>query len=395
MVIRRSALVAAVLAALLLAFGAGYAVYPLLNTAPPAPLPARAERDLGLYWEVQDLLERDFLGERPDATAKLYGAVQGMVAAFGDPYTYFLQPEERAQEQDAFRGVYGGIGALIESTELGHTLRPQPGSPAELAGVQSGDLLVQVDGHPITPEMDAAAVVALVRGSAGSQVTLRLLRGSRELELTITRAELENPSVQARLLNDRPETANIGYIQLSLFTERSAAEMEDALRTLAEGRADRILLDLRGNPGGLVDSAVAVADLFLTEGRILTEERADGSTRSYDATPGGPGADLPLIILVDGASASSSEIVAGALQDHGRARLVGDTTFGKGSVQLVHELSDGSSLHVTNARWLTPAGHVISEVGLTPDRPLQEGDDALAVAAALVQAAAVAENTQP
>ncbi len=392
---RKPALIVAVLAALLLAFGVGYAVYPLLNTATPALAPTRAERELGLFWEVQELLERDFLGDRPDDTARLYGAVHGMVASFGDPYTFFVEPEERIRERETIQGVYGGIGALIEGSEAGYLLRPIPGAPAALAGVQSGDLLLQVDDTPITLEMDVAALVELVRGPIGSEVTLHLGRGGQELTLTIVRGELVEPSVQARLLDDKPETANIGYIHLSLFTERSEAEMEEALQTLTEGGADRLLLDLRGNPGGLVESAVAVADLFLDGGLILTEERADGSNPVHEAAAGGPGEALPLVVLVDSASASASEIVAGALQDHGRARLVGETTFGKGSVQLIHDLSDGSSLHVTNARWLTPAGRVISAVGLTPDRFLAEGDDALAVAAALVQSAAVAENTQP
>jgi carboxyl-terminal processing protease len=193
------------------------------------------------------------------------------------------------------------------------------------------------------------------------------------------------PSVEWRLLDDDPATADIGYLRQTIFSERSAAEMEEALAELRAAGATRFIWDLRGNPGGLLDAAVRQADMWLEQGLIVREEKAGGITNSFEATSGDLTEGAPLLVLVDGASASASEIVAGALQVHGRAQLVGAQTFGKGSVQLIHELGDQSSLHVTNGQWLTPAGQQISGQGLTPDIAVAEGEDALPAAIAALQ----------
>jgi carboxyl-terminal processing protease len=243
-------------------------------------------------------------------------------------------------------------------------------------------------------------VVTLIRGPVGTPVALVVSRGelgaAQELTFTVERAEIRTPSVEWRLLDDDPATAAIGYLRQTLFSERSAEEMEQGIAELRAASATRFIWDLRGNPGGLLDAAVSQADMWLEQGLIVREEKAGGITNSFEATPGDLTAGAPLVVLVDGASASASEIVAGALQAHGRARVAGAKTFGKGSVQLIHELGDQSSLHVTNGQWLTPAGQQISGKGLAPDVVVAESEDALQVAVDLLldQPVAPAEDSK-
>ncbi|MGL4649482.1 MAG: S41 family peptidase, partial [Caldilineaceae bacterium] len=270
-------------------------------------------------------------------------------------------------------------------------LNPMADHPAAAAGVMRGDELRAVDALPITADLSTDEVVAALRGEVGTDVILALRRidtaspvaGSRlpltrtrDLTVTVTRAEIRTPSVEANLLPD----STIGYLRQSSFTERTGAELEAALLALVADGADRFIWDLRGNPGGLLDAAIASTDLWLRQGAIVIEERADGSSTVINAHRGGAGESFPLVVLVDGSSASASEIAAGALQDHNRARLIGSRTFGKGSVQTLYELSDDSSLHVTTAQWLTPNRRQITGAGLAPDVALEADADALAAA---------------
>ena len=379
-----------------LAFGFGYVSYPLLHT-PVEPVTTSqdvtsTEQNMPVYWDVWRLLELDFYGPKPDATTRTYGAIRGMVATFDDPYTYFVEPKPRELERDNLAGKFGGIGANIELTPEGYVLRPVRGQPAALAGVQDGDLLLLVDDQEVTSAMSADDVAALVRGPVGSEVTLVVRRSDsgEEVTLTIVRAEIQLPSVEWRML-EAGAGEHVGYIRHTLFTERSVDEMQQALTELHAQGAARYIYDLRGNPGGLVSAAVAVADLWLDDGVIFIEQKASGAETAQSATAGTAAGDAPLVVMVDGGSASASEIVAGALQDHGRAMLVGEKTYGKGSVQLIHELADQSSIHITNAQWLTPNRHRISENGLLPDVPVAQGEDPLAAAVAAVEAASVAQ----
>jgi carboxyl-terminal processing protease len=387
-----------------LAFGVGYISYPLLHGAPEAvPGPATdafpsgqsSTPDMGAYWDAWQILDRDFFGSKPDATSRTYGAIRGMVESFNDPYTYFVEPQPRELERDELAGRFGGIGANIELTGTGYILYPVPGMPAAEAGILDGDLLLLVDDHEITSAMSIDQIATLVRGPIGTVVTLTVRRtleesgDTEELAIPITRAEMQTPSVEWRLLEDTA-SGTVGYIVHTLFTERSAEEMEQALTELQARGATRYILDMRGNRGGLVSTAVAIADLWLDEGVIYVEQKADGSEITQSATAGML-VNAPLVVIVDGGSASAAEIVAGALQDHGRAKLVGEKTFGKGSVQLIHELPDQSSLHVTNAQWLTPNRRPISGNGLEPDVPVAAGSDPLPNAIAVVEAASVAQ----
>ncbi len=373
-----------------LAFVAGYAAYPLLHAIPPGPAVTGQvipQQEMGQYWQVWNLLERDFYGDKPANEERTFGAIAGMVQSFGDPYTYFVEPEPRELERDQLAGKFGGIGATLELSDAGWVLQPLPEQPAARAGILDGDVLIAVDGAPITGTMSSDAVISLVRGEPGTTVELRVRRAApgeaaRELEFTVTRAEIETPSMEWRLLDDSPQSADVGYIRHTLFSERSADEMRLAIEELQAAGAHRFVWDLRGNPGGLLNVAVELADMWLDEGVILTEEKADGTRKVFSATPGQAAGTAPLVVIVDGGSASASEIVAGALRDNGRAQLVGTKTFGKGSVQLIHELADRSSLHVTTAQWFTPDGTQISGQGLAPDVAVAEGDDPLPAAVA-------------
>lgn len=384
-----------------LAFGVGYISYPLLHLAPEPPVapaaPTEGEADMELYWETWRLLDRDFYGAKPDVARRNYGAIRGMVESFDDPYTFFVEPQPRQLERDELAGKFGGIGASVEQTEAGYILHPQEGRPAAVAGMLDGDLLLLVDDQEITTQMTADEVVALVRGPVGSVVTLVIRRvtgaNTQELTLQVKRAEIYTPSVEWRMVGT-PGHETTGYIRHTLFTERSAQEMQQAIEELATQGATSYILDLRGNPGGLVSAAVQIADLWLDGGVVFIEQKADGAEQTQQATAGMLAGDVPLAVIVDAGSASASEILAGAIQDHGRGTLVGEKTFGKGSVQLIHELPDQSSLHVTNAQWLTPNRHPITAHGLQPDVPVEPGTDPLPQAIALVEAATVAQAKQ-
>jgi len=375
-----------------LAFFAGYATYPLLHEgalstlAGSAPTAGADSPDMGEYWQVWDLLDRDFFGPKPPPEQRTHAAIAGMVQSFGDPYTYFVGPQKRELERDELAGKFGGIGANVEQTEGGYIIHPLADQPAAQAGAQDGDLLLMVDDHEVTAAMTSDDVIALVRGPVGSSVTLVVRRGvagelpAQEVTLRVTRAEIQTPSIEWRMLDDSPQTADVGYMRQTIFSERSPQEMRQALDDLSKAGAHRYVWDLRGNPGGLVNSAVEQADMWLDGGTIVVEEKAGGLRKTLEATPGMLAANAPLVLLVDGGTASASEIVAGALRDHGRAQIVGEKTYGKGSVQLIHELGDQSSLHVTNAQWFTPDGQQISGKGLAPDVAVVAGSDPLSAA---------------
>ena len=332
-----------------------------------------------LFRQVWTLLEREFYGPDPSLTERTYASVRGLTDSYGDPYTRFLEPQPRELERDQLRGRFGGIGAWIDRVEGGYALRPMPGRPAEAAGVQSGDRLIAIDGTLVNAETSLETITALVRGPVDTEVCLDLLRGAlpENLRICVVRAEIETPSVEWRLIPDFAGAQTVGYLKQSGFSERSVEEMTQAIRELTAQGARAFVLDLRGNPGGLVGAAVGVADLWLDGGPVFFERKADGTEQPYQAEAGDVSLGAPLVVIVDGASASASEIVAGALQDSGRALLVGATTFGKGSVQLIYDLVDGSSLHVTSAHWFTPKHNAIEGVGLIPDVVIAPGSDPL------------------
>ncbi len=325
--------------------------------------------EFGLFWEAWGRVEDNFLGDLPTSKELTYGAIQGSVALLGDPYTFFVEPVEREIERQSLQGTFGGVGATLSRPEEGGPvfLEPIPGNPAAAAGILSGDELVAVDGEPITPEITVQAVAEIVRGEKGTIVVLTVIHPDEieAVDIEVERGDILIPSVTYRLLR---ENEQVGYIQLSRFSGESANEIETAVLDLQSLGATQLVLDLRGNGGGLLDAAVEVADHFLVDGPILYQQSRGQEERIYEATAETVAPNIPIMILVDGGTASSSEILAGALQDRGRALLVGSTpTFGKGSVQLVYDLSDGSSVHVTASRWFTPDRHQLDQQGLQPD----------------------------
>jgi carboxyl-terminal processing protease len=357
----------ALLASLLifsLGAGAGYGAHWYLNRNEPK---TEEIEQFGVYWEAWHIIEDKFYDDIPEHPIPVYGAVRGALGTLEDPYTIFIEPQPRALERAELEGQFGGIGAYVTRGPEGEVvLAPMVDSPAEQAGVQEGDVVVRVDDTPITPDMTTDQVVLLIRGEVDTQVTLTLERvGEADpIVVTITRKIIETPSVEWRVLEQEP---SIGYIRIRLFTERTGRELERAIQDLKDAGVTRLALDLRDNGGGLLDAAVDVASQFLREGVVLYEDRRDEAEKLYSVKKGGLALDLPLVVLVNGGTASASEIVAGALRDYERGPLIGERTFGKGSVQLVYDLSDRSSLHVTVARWLTPERHRIDGEGLVPD----------------------------
>ena len=319
-----------------------------------------------LLIEAEQLISKNYLGELPTEQEFEYSMIRGLVEEIDDPYTFFVEPQRAELDSDERAGAFGGIGSTLSQNEQGQfVLEPFRDSPAASAGILAGDLLLAVDDVTLTAENSVDDVVALVRGEVGTDVQLEVQTGEDESRVvTIERQNFEIPSTTWRVLE---QDATIGLIDANRFSQRTPDEIELALEELGAAGATRLILDLRSNRGGLLDASVDVAGLFLDGGVVLFEERRDRPEKTFEAESRTPAADIPMVILIDNGSASAAEIVAGALRDRGRAPLIGQASFGKGSVQLVFELEDGSSLHITNARWMTPARTPIDGVGLEPD----------------------------
>jgi carboxyl-terminal processing protease len=323
--------------------------------------------EFGVFWEAWHLVEERFFGDVPDMQHVAWGAIRGAINTLNDPHTTFLEPQPRQREREELSGRFGGIGAYVTKAEDGSiVLDPMPGLPAEQAGVQKGDVVLKVDDTQVTAEMTADEAVALVRGEVGTTVRLTLQReGQTEpIVVEIERQEIPAASVEWRMLD---ETDGIGYVRVTIFSGRTDQELENALEELQAQGMSRLVLDLRGNGGGLLDAAIDVASEFLRGGVGAYQVEKGQPDQAFAVEAGGQFSESPMALLVDGGSASASEIVAGALQDRGRAVLIGQKTYGKGSVQSVHDLSDGSSVHITYAKWLTPDRRQIDGQGLTPD----------------------------
>ena len=301
----------------------------------------------------------------------------GVLALLDDPHTSLVEPQPRQIEKDNLKGSFGGIGAMVgrEPSTQKITLKPMVDSAAAKAGVVDGDVLLKVDDTEVTPEMSDQDVVVLIRGPIGSPVKLTLSRSGTDapVVLTIVREKIETPTVTWKLLD-----GNMGYIGISLFGERTGDELRKALEEAKAQQVKGLVVDLRNNPGGLLDTAVDVAGEFVGRQVILHERKKDGSETTYTGRSGVQAPAVPVVLLVNQNTASASEIVAGALRDLQHTQLIGEKTYGKGSVQLVYDLSDGSSLHVTVAQWYTPDNYQIQGQGLTPDQqvPLTDEDRA-------------------
>jgi len=328
---------------------------------------------LGIVGQAWDIIFRDYVDKDSlDAEALAQGAVAGMVEALDDPYTAYLDPAAYEMNQKGLEGKFEGIGAYVAAEDDRIVvIAPVAGSPADQAGIRAGDVILEVDGQS-TAEMSLVEVVLSVQGPKGTAVSLLILhQGETEPELIeIVRAEIEMPSVRFEMMED------IAYINITNFSERTAGELAPVMEE-ADQLASGIVLDLRSNPGGLLDSVVGVASFFLDEGVVVDIVDNEGNHSAYSVEPGLATA-LPMVVLVDEYSASGSEVLAGALQDYGRAVIAGKKTFGKGSANNLRELGDGSALYITYARWLTPKGRLIEGEGIHPDYELDlENVDAI------------------
>ncbi len=330
-----------------------------------------ADADLTEFWNVWQLLEEKFAqasGTTPLSTEeKIRGAINGLVDVYGDPYTAYFPPKEAEQFNDEISGNFSGVGMEVGMRNNVITvIAPLVGTPAEKAGILAGDYLLAIDGTS-TEHISVDEAVRLIRGPENTTVTLSIARvGQPEpFDVTITRAQIEVPTVKTEKRGDT------FIITLYSFNALAEAKMQQALREYVASGADTMILDLRGNPGGYLQSAVAIASYFLPSGKVvLREQFGDGREEEIYRSQGHTlkeFAPKDMIVLIDGGSASASEILAGALQEQEYATLVGSASFGKGSVQELVDLDDGSSVKITIARWLTPNGISISNGGLKPD----------------------------
>lgn len=318
------------------------------------------------FWESWDIIHNYYIDQPVDDTELMRGAIRGMLDSLGDQHTSYMDPDQYLQANIPIDGQYEGIGAWVDtSAEYLTIISPMPGSPAEEAGLLPGDEVIKIDGEDMTG-IDGSLVIRKVLGPAGSTVVLSIRReGEVDLfDVTIIRAEITVPSVDSRMLEDQ-----IGYVQIITFGADTQGELQEHLQEILDQNPVGLIVDLRNNGGGYLQTAVEVASEFISEGVILYEDYGpDEEIQKYEALDGGLATDIPLVLLVNGGSASASEIVAGAIQDLDRAPLVGTTTFGKGSVQNWIALNnEQGAVRVTIARWLTPAERQIHEIGLAPD----------------------------
>jgi carboxyl-terminal processing protease len=331
--------------------------------------PQRADEPAAfkVFWQAWDIVEKNFVDrDALDPKAMTYGAIRGMVQALGDEgHTSFLTPDERQEQATELSGTFSGIGAQLGvRDQLPVIVAPFDGSPADKAGVKAGDIILKVDGEDVT-SLALNDIVSRIRGPEGTDVKLSLLRPgeNKSVEVTITRGEIKVPAATWAMV---PGTT-VALIRLSQFTANAESDIVKALEGAQQAGASAMIVDVRNNPGGLLDQAISVTSQFLKDGNVLLEEDADGNRKAYAVESGGKGTELPMVVLINGGSASSSEIFAGAIQDHERGKLVGQTTFGTGTVLQPYILEDGSALLVGTRQWLTPEGRLIRKQGITPD----------------------------
>ncbi len=349
------------------AFTGGY----LLGQSPVAPVnlfgivngrTVQNPDDIKAFWEVWDLIHTRYLRQPVDDAALMDGAINGMLETLGDPHTRYLSPSDQEAATQSMSGEFQGIGAEVENVDGAITIvTPIDGSPAQAAGLQPGDILREADGVPLTG-MDISEAAALVRGPAGTTVRLLIERDGETFEVEITRDVIKLPSARGEMLEE-----GIAYIRLSRFANNTDQELQDILTDLLAQNPTGIILDLRRNPGGALDTTVNIADQFLPEGVALVERFGDGRERQFQSSDKGLAEDIPLVVLIDEGSASASEVLSGAIQDRGRGVLIGNTSFGKGTVQTWQTLANDGGVRITIAEWLTPDKDSINETGLTPD----------------------------
>lgn len=337
----------------------------------PAEPPVGHEEKWELFLEAWEIVSERFYKQPMDQDAMIRGAIRGMLETLDDTHTVLLDPDVSERARENTRQKFQGIGARIERVEDGIAVHSVfPDSPAQRGGLKPGDIIQAVDGAPIGDDT-VEETANRIRGEAGTDVVLTIKRGDEEpFDLTLTRAEVKVPSLSSRVLS-----GNVGYIRLWGFGALTADDLHETLESLMDDEVPGLILDLRNNPGGLLGAAIDVTSEFLPRGTVVLYEEQAQRLRSYRVSGEGLAREVPLVVLVNERSASASEIVAGALAHYERAVIIGQRTYGKGTVQLPHDLKDGSQLRVTISRWLTPGRESISEVGIAPTIVVEEEFD--------------------
>jgi carboxyl-terminal processing protease len=332
--------------------------------------PDKQDVDFALFWDVWDRLEKNYLEKEDINPAQMvFGAIQGMVASLGDPYTVFLKPPENKEVKDDLNGSFEGIGIQLgyKDDQLA-VIAPLKGTPADKAGVKAGDLILKINEESASG-LSADEAAQKIRGPKGSKVKLILIHsGEKEsYEVEIVRDTIVVPSVEVDFLSANGQT--VAHLKLLKFGDRTADEWEKAISQIInhQPQVAGVVLDLRNNPGGYLTSSVFIASEFLSSGIVVQQEGADSSRETYSVNRQGELLNQPLVVLINEGSASASEIVAGSLRDHQRAEIVGAKSFGKGTIQEAEDLPGGAGLHITTARWLLPSGESVDETGLKPD----------------------------
>lgn len=353
----------------------GLGAYELGRSQSPAGLDEADQESLRLYAEALDVVRDDYVDQEAlDPRQQTYAAIEGMLDSLGDEgHTRFLTPEERERNQAGLSGTYVGVGIQLEN-EDGRVVVAAPieGSPAEQAGIRTGDVILAVDGESVRGD-EMGRIAEKVRGPEGTTVEITVSRDGEEKEFTLERAEIRSPVVSWTLVSG----TEVAHVRLASFTDESAEKLREAFTEAREAGAERFVLDLRNNAGGKLDQAVRMAGQFLEPGStVYLRENASGDREEVEVPRRAEPTDAPLVVLVNNGSASSAEILAGALRDNGRAPVVGTQTFGTGTVLQEFALDDGSAILLGIAEWLTPDGDFIRETGIEPDIDVALGEGA-------------------
>ncbi|MEM7797832.1 MAG: S41 family peptidase [Chloroflexota bacterium] len=353
-----------------ISFGIGYGLgqsrwAPLQLNGFAGNTPIESREAFVPFWEVWALVNSEYFDQPLDPNILVEGAINGMLETLDDRNTAYLSPDEQDNAISTMQGEFEGIGAEVEGVD-GQLIIVSPfeGSPAAQAGLRPRDIVRKADGRSLDG-LDVSEAVEFIRGPAGTDVVLEIERNGELFEVTITRDTIDLPSVSGELLERAEES--FAYVRINRFAEKTSSELEALLIEQIEADPDGLIIDLRRNPGGSLTTVVNVADQFLPESNILIERFGNGDEKTFDATDDGLAEEIELVVLIDEGSASASEVLAGAIRDNGRGILIGQTTFGKGTVQNWSTLSNGGGVRITVARWLTPEETWVHESGLDPD----------------------------
>lgn len=349
-------------AAFIAGFGVNYFV--ARSQTPVAGIPS----NFGLFWEAWKIIKGEYYGDVPGTPALTHGAIRGMLQGLGDPNTVLVEPEPAANEQANLQGQTGDVGLNLDVRNLLLTvISPVPGGPADKAGIRSGDIILKIGDKDIVGDVTVEDAKRLLRGPIGSSliVTVHHIGENKPLEATLTREKYALPTVESKVLAN----TTLGYVKISMESAQTASEFAQALDQLKNQKINGLVLDLRNNPGGLYPGPIPeIAGQFLKNSDVIVYERfRDGTEKPYNAGSGRKAVDLKLVLLVNNGTASDAEILTGALKDYKRAIVIGEPTYGKGTVQSVRNLSDGSAVHISIATWFTPMHNEIEGKGLQPD----------------------------